>query len=106
MEGRIIIKTNINLKKLDIPVVISDISWAKQPGKRSRAAGKNARRGTHGINSDIRIARIAAGGFEGFGWCTASREQAEELLGLSLTGMFDTCGMLKNEYLQFVLNSS
>ena len=84
-----------------MPVFISDISWAILPGKRPRAAGKNARLGTHGTNADIRIARIAAGGYEGFGWCTASREQAKELLGLSLNEMFDTCGMLKNEYLQF-----
>ena len=93
--------TDIDLSKLDIPLTVSDISWAKLPGKRPRTAGKNARLDSHGINVDVRIARITAGGYVGFGWSNASKEQAEELLGLSLNEMFDSCGMLKNEYRQF-----
>jgi len=93
--------TNININQPELRVKITGISWAVLPAERPRSAGKNARLDVHGKNGSVRIARITAGGLEGFGWCAAPKEQAELLIGLSLNEMFNSGGMLKKEYLRF-----
>ena len=77
---------------------IEEISWAALPYRRPRIAGKNARLDTHGWGGDVPVARVKAGGTEGFGWCTLTRGQSELLAGLPVRALFDKDNMLRKEY--------
>jgi L-alanine-DL-glutamate epimerase-like enolase superfamily enzyme len=88
-----------DLNDLDTGLRIEEISRASIPYKRPRIAGKNARLDTHGWGGDVPIARIRAGGLEGFGWChSLTRFQAECMTGLPLRALFGEDRMLRQEY--------
>src|SRR5579872_574590 len=54
-------------------------------GRRPRKAGSNARLGEHGAEVRVSVARLTAdSGASGFGFCRATPEQAEALLGARL----------------------
>jgi L-alanine-DL-glutamate epimerase-like enolase superfamily enzyme len=89
---------HLDLNTLDTGLRIEEISWAALPYKRPRIAGKNARLDTHGWGGDVPVARIRAGGIEGFGWCTLDRFQAGLLTGLPVRALFREDAMLKPEY--------
>ena len=93
------------IKELDPKWVIEEITWANLPYRRPRKAGCNARLGVHGWGGDVPLARIRIGGVTGFGWCTWGKDQAQSLIGLPVTELFDEDGMLKERYygMDFVL---
>ena len=67
---------------------IERIEWARYTARRPRPAGKNARLPEHGINVNVPLARITAGGVSGYGWSTVSRERAKELVGRTVGELF------------------
>jgi L-alanine-DL-glutamate epimerase-like enolase superfamily enzyme len=68
---------------------IISVEWAELDGRRPRHAGSNARLGDHGLTVRVPFARLTADdGSAGFGFCQASREQAEALLGRPLAELF------------------
>lgn len=70
-------------------ISIESVAYACMTFQRPRCAGRNARRDVHGSCGDVHIVRLTAGQYEGFGWCTASKEEASSLLGRSLASLFD-----------------
>ena len=96
---------HFDVNALEPGIRLTEISQVPIPYKRPRIAGKNARLDTHGWGGEVPIARIKAGGIEGFGWCPLPRHQADRFLGVSLSAMFKEDGMLRNEYkpLEFAL---
>jgi len=89
---------HFDTSSLDPALRIEEISWAGIPYKRPRIAGKNARLDTHGWGGDVPVARVKAGGIEGFGWCTLTKPQAELLTGLPVRALFRDDGMLRPDY--------
>ena len=89
---------HFNADSIDKGLRLGEIAWAGIPYKRPRIAGKNARLDTHGWGGDVPVARIKAGGVEGFGWCTLTRHQAELMTGLPVRALFRDDGMLRPEY--------
>ncbi len=56
---------------------------------RPRAAGSNARLDRHGTSFPLTLARVTASdGVSGFGWCRASRDRLQPLVGLRLGDLF------------------
>lgn len=76
---------------------IERIEWARMPGKRPRPAGKNARLEAHGVNVAPPVARITAGGVSGFGWSVVSPEHARQLIGKSMSELFEPLPVVKRE---------
>jgi L-alanine-DL-glutamate epimerase-like enolase superfamily enzyme len=69
---------------------IQRIEWARLTGTRPRNAGCNSRLGEHGTQVRPGIARVTAdNGASGFGWSLLTKEQAESLIGVQLSRMFD-----------------
>ena len=65
------------------------IEWARLSGQRPRNAGCNSRLGEHGQEVYPPIARVTTeDGASGFGWSRLSREDATQLVGLSLDDAF------------------
>ncbi len=61
---------------------VTRIEWARLEGRKPRAAGGNARLIGHSQTVRPPLARVTLeGSVSGFGWSSASREQAVELLG-------------------------
>jgi L-alanine-DL-glutamate epimerase-like enolase superfamily enzyme len=68
---------------------IDSVTWAQVEGRRPRPAGSNARLGEHGLVVRVPLARIQTeDGASGFGVCTATREQADALVGRPLSALF------------------
>jgi L-rhamnonate dehydratase len=64
---------------------ITRIDWARLTGQRPRAAGCNARLGTHGQTVSPGVARVwTDDGATGWGWSRIERDAAEPLLGAEL----------------------
>ena len=89
---------HFNLSEIQASWRIEKITWAKIPYRRPRGAGKNARRGPHGTDGEVPIARMEAGGVSGFGWCTLSNQEAAALAGMPLRALFCPDGMLKKPF--------
>jgi len=71
------------------PRIVS-IEWARLEGQRPRAAGSNARLGEHGKAVRVPVARLTSDdGATGFGFCRATVEEAQSILGTSLGDLFD-----------------
>ena len=65
---------------------IDRIEAATLIGQRPRAAGNNARMGSHGIEVRLPLVRLTSSdGASGFGFSQASREDAHALLGADLS---------------------
>lgn len=77
---------------------IDRIEWAELPGIRPREAGRNARLGVHGQKVSARVAKVTIGGTAGFGWSRISREIAQEMVGASVSDLFEDDGKVKREY--------
>ena len=72
----------------DDPRILS-VEWAEFEGRRPRLAGSNARLGDHGLTVRLPIARLQADdGSSGFGYCQATRAEAEALPGMRLCDLF------------------
>lgn len=68
---------------------IVSVEWAVMEGCRPRSAGSNARLGDHGSVVRPAFARLTTdSGVSGFGFCRATQEQAEQLLGRRLSDLF------------------
>lgn len=87
---------------MDLSVIgqyrIEYIEWAVLPGERARSAGCNARLGVHGTNVPQPFARIAVADQIGFGWSRVTREQADRIVGKSISSLFLDSGLIKPEY--------
>jgi L-alanine-DL-glutamate epimerase-like enolase superfamily enzyme len=67
------------------------IEWARLTGERPRKAGCNSRLGEHGKQVHPAVARITMeDGASGFGWSRATKEQAQAIVGLRLSDVFET----------------
>ncbi|MFB9278714.1 enolase C-terminal domain-like protein [Cohnella cellulosilytica] len=77
---------------------IEKIEWAILPGKRARAAGLNARRGVHGIDVPLQLARITIAGETGFGWSRITKQAAQELIGTKVKDVFGSNGTIAANY--------
>ena len=77
---------------------IEKITWAQLTFKRPRSAGKNARLDVHGASGAVPLARIEAGGVSGFGWCTISKKEAQNIVGTPISAMFCENNMLKKPF--------
>jgi L-alanine-DL-glutamate epimerase-like enolase superfamily enzyme len=74
--------------KMDNRRIIS-IEWACLEGRRPRPAGSNARLGEHGSLVRVPILRVTTeDGYQGFGACYTTAEQASILLGARLNDVF------------------
>lgn len=74
---------------------IEKIEWAELPGTRARSAGLNARRGVHGIDAPMHLARITIAGATGYGWSRVGREAAQALVGMKVRDAFDAGGTVR-----------
>lgn len=86
--------------------MITRIEWAQLAGRRSRAAGCNARLGNHGRDAGVRIARVTTDdGASGFGWSRITPERAAQLVGRPLEAAYDPEGGVSDEFvdLEFAL---
>ena len=69
---------------------VVSIEWATLQGRRPRSAGCNARLGEHGQTVNVPVARITMDdGAQGFGASSATVEQASQVLGRTLSQLFD-----------------
>lgn len=65
------------------------VEWAMVQGTRPRAAGSNARLGPHGDTVRLPLARVTSDdGAQGFGFCRATRPEAERLRGAPLSSLW------------------
>jgi L-rhamnonate dehydratase len=67
---------------------IERIEWARFNARRPRPAGKNARLPDHGINVNVPVARLTAGGVSGYGWCNVPQDRAKSLIGKTTGELF------------------
>ncbi|OXS60937.1 mandelate racemase [Cohnella sp. CIP 111063] len=77
---------------------IEKIEWAILPGKRARHAGFNARKGEHGIDVPLHLARVTIAGYEGCGWSRITKQSAQELVGKKARDMFNERGTVREEF--------
>ncbi len=78
---------------------IERIEWVRLTARRPRPAGKNARLGAHGINVSVPVARLTAGGVNGYGWSVVSREDAKKLIGKTVGELFtDKLPIVRREF--------
>ncbi|MBN1178924.1 MAG: mandelate racemase [Anaerolineae bacterium] len=78
---------------------IVKIEWGRLPGSRPRQAGCNARLGEHGQQVQVSIARLTTqDGVTGLGRAWLTREQAQELVGLSLAEAFDPPRIVRERF--------
>ncbi len=69
---------------------VTRIEWGQLEGQRPRNAGCNARLGEHGSRIPLPLVRLTtADGATGFGASRIEKEQAECLLGASLSDLYD-----------------
>ena len=69
--------------------LITRIEAATLTGRRPRAAGNNARLGSHGLEVSLPLVRLTtADGAAGFGICLAGRDEAERLLGADVAQLW------------------
>ena len=69
--------------------LITRIEAATLTGRRPRAAGNNARLGSHGLEVSLPLLRLTtADGAAGFGICLAGRDEAERLLGADVAQLW------------------
>jgi L-alanine-DL-glutamate epimerase-like enolase superfamily enzyme len=78
----------MRIEDLDPECKLEKVEWALLPGERYRSAGRNARLEVHGQTLGVALARITAGGVQGFGWAYLSPESAKSFLGLPIKEMF------------------
>jgi L-alanine-DL-glutamate epimerase-like enolase superfamily enzyme len=89
----------MNLTQIDRRARLERIEWARLPGRRPRAVGKNARLPhDHGRDVAPPLARVMIGGTPGIGWSMIRRETAQRLLGTSVGEMLDEQDRIKAEY--------
>jgi L-rhamnonate dehydratase len=67
---------------------VERIEWVRLTARRPRPAGKNARLGEHGLNVNVPVARLTAGGTSGYGWSVASQDHAKSLIGKTVGELF------------------
>jgi len=67
---------------------IERIEWARFTARRPRPAGKNARLPEHGINVNVPVARLTAGGVSAYGWSGVSRDHAKSFVGKTVGELF------------------
>jgi L-rhamnonate dehydratase len=77
---------------------IQRIEWCRLQGERNRAAGCNARLGNHGRTVSLDLVRITIAGETGFGWSRISRDQAEAILGTTVSDLFTAGGSVRPQY--------
>ena len=81
---------------------IARIESAPLVGVRPREAGSNARLNIHGIEVQLRVARLTTtDGASGFGLCFASREEAEALIGKEVDALWTAESLIANAALVF-----
>ncbi len=69
---------------------IVSVEWAPFVAQRPRVAGANARRGVHGRDIHVPLARLTTGdGAAGWGLCFAGRDDVAAVLGRSIAELFD-----------------
>ncbi|NHN33709.1 mandelate racemase [Paenibacillus sp. S3N08] len=78
----------MSLLKLPPNARIEKIEWAILQGERPRSAGSNARIGVHGKTVSERMARVTIDGVSGFGWSLLTKEEAEPLIGKTVSEIF------------------
>lgn len=87
----------MNLSIIEGGIKIERVEWAILPGERPRPAGRNARLDVHGKEVPLKLARITAGGVQGFGWSQITPEEARSLIGRSIREMFTGEGLVREE---------
>ncbi|TVY11222.1 mandelate racemase [Paenibacillus cremeus] len=95
----------MNFANLEQTWRIEKIEQVVMQGERRRLAGCNARLGVHGKEVRFPLVRITMGGITGYSWSRVSREDAQAMIGASVSEIFCEEQWIKDRFqsIQFPL---